>query len=148
MAAAADPLCSPARLRYACQWSLLLCCVLPLLLLVVILSLPLALLFWLTGVDVIGRKMAAKRDPVLSRVMQIEAKTHQYPLLFRLAALRLVYITFVVVGLHHVLRVFVFLGRPKVVFGVYLANYHQKRKYCCVGTCELFTRAGLLKGYM
>jgi hypothetical protein len=44
--------------------------------------------------------MAAKRDPVLARAMQVEAKEHQSPLMFRLAALRLVYTTFVVFGLH------------------------------------------------
>lgn len=52
--------------------------------------------------DVIGRKMAAKGDPVLARAMQVEAKEHQSPLMFRLAALRLVYTTFVVFGLHKV----------------------------------------------
>lgn len=85
-----------SKLQYLWQWALLICCVLPLLLLTVIVSIPVAMLIWATGVDVMGRRMAAKRDPALARAMQVEAKEHQSPLMFRLAALRLVHITIMI----------------------------------------------------
>lgn len=136
------------RARYLWQWTVLAVCCFPILAIVVVLSLPIALALWVTGVDVVGRRMAAKRDPILARAMQVEAKEHQHPLLFRLAALRLVYTTLLAFGLHNVLRLFVILGRPRVVFGVYLSNYNVKRKFFAVGVCELLRRARLVKGYM
>jgi hypothetical protein len=132
--------------RYVWQWALLCLC-LPLLLLVTIAALPTALLLWALGIDVLGRRLAAKRDPVLAGVMRVESSGSNR-LLFRLTALGQAYTTLVVFGFHTILSLFVILGRPRVVFVIYLNNYHMKRKYFSIGISELLARAGLVKGYM
>lgn len=133
-----------SRLLYAYQWLLLLLLCPPLLVLAIVLALPLALLLWFSGAVSYGRALAAKRDPVLAKVMQVDEGSW----VAHLAAFGRVYTSLVGYGFHQTLRLFVRLGQPRTVFVVYLNNFHLMRKFFCVGTSELIYRAGLFKGAM
>lgn len=132
---------SSHRLLYAYQWLVLLLVCPPLLALSILLPLPIALLLWFTGAVNIGRRLAAQRDPVLAKSMEVAEGAS-------LAAFGRVYISLAATGIHHTLRLFACIGKPKTVFVVYLSNSHLMRKLFCVGTSELIRRAGLYKGAM
>lgn len=133
-----------SRALYAYQWLVLLLLCPPLLVLDVVIALPVALLLWFSGAVAYGRRMVAKRDPVLAKVMANDGKG----LMASLAAFGRVYTSLVAFGFHNILRIFVRIGQPKTVFVVYLSNFHLMRKFFCVGTSELIYRAGLFKGPM
>jgi hypothetical protein len=133
-----------SRALYAYQWLVLLLLCPPLLVLDVILALPVALLLWFSGAVALGRRLAAKRDPVLAKIMEVDGKGW----LSAVAAFGRVYTSLVAFGFHNILRIFVRIGQPRTVFVVYLSNFHLMRKFFCPGTSELIYRAGLFKGPM
>lgn len=137
----------PTRTLYVFQWAVLLLLCPPLLVLAVTLSLPLALLLWVSGAVECGKTLAAQRDPVLAKVLSID-DTGKNPILASVSALGRVYTSLVAFGVHLTLRLFVRVARPKTVFVVYTSNYHLMRKFFCVGTGELIYRAGISEGSM
>ena len=137
----------PSVLLYGYQWLVLLL-ISPLLLVNIILAVPLAVVLWCSGAVYLGKTIAAKRNPVLAKVMELSNEGQQHPLLAHLAAFGRVYTSLVAFGFHAILRLFVHIGRPRTAFVVYLNNFHLMRKFFCVGTSELIYRAGLFKGSM
>lgn len=133
---------------YVYQWLVLLVLCPPLLALNVVLAVPLALLLWLTGAVELGKQLAAQRDPVLAKVLEISSSRPISPYLAALASFGRVYVSLVAFGLHGILRLFVTVGRPKTVFVVYLPNYHLISKFFCVGTAELIYRTIPVPGPM
>ena len=130
-----------SKLLYVYQWVVLLLLGPPLLVLDILLALPLAVLLWVTGAVEWGKRLAAQRDPVLSKVLEIDSKGSS-PMLASLLAFGRVYTSLVAFGLHAILRLFVCIARPKAVFVVYTSNYHLLKRFFCVGTAELIWRAG------
>lgn len=132
-----------AKLVYVFQWAVLLLLCLPLLVLAVILSLPVATVLWVSAAVEWGRKLAAERDPVLAMALKTDSNKGRYPILARLAAFQRVYTSLVLFGVHSSLRLFVRMARPRVAFVVYTSNYSILRRFFCVGTAELGCRAGI-----
>jgi hypothetical protein len=89
-----------------------------------------------TGLVARGKQQVAARDPVLKKVLEIQ-RVCKYPLLSIPISLGRVYLGVVFFFQHYLWKLFVLLARPKVVFVVYLPNYHLLGQFFCVGAAEI-----------
>ncbi len=131
---------SMSNMRYVGQWAALVLLCPPLVILAVTLSLPLAVLLWVSGAVEWGKKAAAERDPVLAKVLCNE---NSGSLMANLSAFGRVYTSLVAYAVHLTLRLFVRVARPRTVFVVYTSNYTLQQKFFCVGTGEILYRSGI-----
>lgn len=125
---------------YAWQWAVLLLICPPLLVLDVVASLPLATALWITASLKLGRRLAAQRDPALAAALHVD-NTNTHWAVAAGAAWARCYLSLVMLFFHSIMRLFVVLGRPQVLFVVYTPNLHTLKKFFCVGTAELLYRA-------
>jgi hypothetical protein len=130
---------APASASYAVliyQWAVLLLVCLPLLISAVAVAFPVTAFIWVTGLVARGKQKVAARDPVLKKVLEIQ-RVCKYPLLSLPISLGRVYIGVAFFLLHYIWELFLLLARPKVVFVVYLPNYHLLGQFFCVGAAEI-----------